>query len=509
MSHDFSSYGNPDMKYIRRILLIIGILLVFTVVNFFVVRSHYEYRIAIPNYNGEDISVSLSRDDIVRVTDTGVKKSGLTKDRAYYYVQMDALSSGKVSFTIHSANDYLNGIIVDIKVYPSGIICEEGYIGSVGNLMIVRYEIVFLFLFAAVNLSISIVKHMRINPYSYRIMYYVGALTFTVVNLLPWVISLFPTGFIWKDRLFSIYSSITGIASNLPILFFPMILILAILLSVSNVVLMIHEGFRLHNMLGIGLGLTLIVLTVIPFFIYPVAGSFADVSSNLAVHVVSFLESAFFSIVTYLECMMVGTVISTVWAQRRIPKFEQDYMIILGSGLRADGTVTPLLKSRADRAVWFAAKQKEKTGKDLIFVPSGGQGEDEVCAEAVAVKNYLLSCNVPEGQILTEEKSTSTYENMKFSKEIIGENAKGKEDIHIAFSTTDYHVFRSGRYAYKLGMNASGIGAGTKWYFYVNALIREFAANMKAQQKRHLVNVIYIVLLMAIVIALSFRFGIM
>ncbi|MBR3638446.1 MAG: hypothetical protein IKN45_11090, partial [Lachnospiraceae bacterium] len=63
-------------------------------------------------------------------------------------------------------------------------------------------------------------KHMRINPYSYRIMYYVGALTFTVVNLLPWVISLFPTGFIWKDRLFSIYSSITGIASNLPILFF-------------------------------------------------------------------------------------------------------------------------------------------------------------------------------------------------------------------------------------------------------------------------------------------------
>lgn len=44
--------------------------------------------------------------------------------------------------------------------------------------------------------------------------------------------------------------------------------------------------------------------------------------------------------------------------------------------------------------------QKEATGKDLIFVPSGGQGSDEVIAEADAVANYLRSIGIPEEQIL-------------------------------------------------------------------------------------------------------------
>ena len=60
---------------------------------------------------------------------------------------------------------------------------------------------------------------------------------------------------------------------------------------------------------------------------------------------------------------------------------------------------------------------------------------------------------------------------MKFSKEkILAVNPQGK----IAFSTTNYHVFRSGLFARRVKMRAVGMGAETKWYFWPNAAVREF-----------------------------------
>ena len=121
--------------------------------------------------------------------------------------------------------------------------------------------------------------------------------------------------------------------------------------------------------------------------------------------------------------------------------------------------------------VGCSCRKKEATGKDLIFVPSGGQGPNEVISESESMKNYLLSKGIPEERILMEDQSTTTFENMKFSKEkimAIDPNAK------IAYSTTNYHVFRSGLFARRVKMRAQGIGARTKWYFWPNAAVREF-----------------------------------
>ena len=54
------------------------------------------------------------------------------------------------------------------------------------------------------------------------------------------------------------------------------------------------------------------------------------------------------------------------------------------------------------------------------------------------MKRYLISKEVDENDIILEDKSTSTFENMKFSKEKISDDAK------VLFSTSDYHVLRSG-----------------------------------------------------------------
>ena len=87
------------------------------------------------------------------------------------------------------------------------------------------------------------------------------------------------------------------------------------------------------------------------------------------------------------------------------------------------------------------------------------------------MKRYMLEQGVPESQIIEEDQSANTFENMRFSKEkILALNPEGK----IAFSTTNYHVFRSGLYARRHKMRAVGMGAKTKWYFWPNAAVREF-----------------------------------
>ena len=139
--------------------------------------------------------------------------------------------------------------------------------------------------------------------------------------------------------------------------------------------------------------------------------------------------------------------------------------------MNKDGTPTPLLRGRCDAAIDFYQKQLKVTGKELTFVTSGGQGPDETVSESASMKRYLMERGIPEERILEEDRSTDTLENMRFSKEKIWEI---DPTAKIAFSTTNYHVFRSGLFARRVKMRAVGMGAETKWYFWPNAAVREF-----------------------------------
>ena len=73
---------------------------------------------------------------------------------------------------------------------------------------------------------------------------------------------------------------------------------------------------------------------------------------------------------------------------------------------------------------------------------------------------------------MPECESTNTLQNMEFSKKLIEQRtSEGK----VAFSTTNYHVFRGGMLAGQAGLQAEGMGSKTKWYFWPNAFVREFA----------------------------------
>ena len=186
---------------------------------------------------------------------------------------------------------------------------------------------------------------------------------------------------------------------------------------------------------------------------------------------------------------------------KRIPRFDKDYIIILGCKIRKDGTLTPILKSRVDRAITFSKMQYEATGKDIIFVPSGGKGNDEVISEGEAIRNYLLNQGISNDNIIVENKSRSTYENIKFSYKLI---SKKNSNPNIAFSTTNFHVFRAGIIARKQGIKVEGIGAKTKAYFFINAFIREFIATLYSEKKNIYRVIILITVTVLIIITLTY-----
>ena len=175
----------------------------------------------------------------------------------------------------------------------------------------------------------------------------------------------------------------------------------------------------------------------------------------------------------------MGVIVAGGLVARYEPEPDKDFMIILGCKVRKDGTPSPLLRGRIDRALAFAGKQKVQTGKDLIFITSGGRGADEPISESAAMKRYLMEQGIPAERIIEEDRSTDTLENMRFSKEkVLAVNPAGR----VAFATTNYHVFRSGLCARRAKMRAVGVGAKTRWYFWPNAAVREFVGLLTAHR---------------------------
>ena len=189
----------------------------------------------------------------------------------------------------------------------------------------------------------------------------------------------------------------------------------------------------------------------------------------------------------YLECMLISTIFCAVASTIYRPAKDMDYIIILGCAIRKDGTPTPLLRGRVKRAFDFEQKQYEATGKHAKFVPSGGQGSDEVISEAESMKRCLVELGAPEESIIKEDKSVNTFQNMAFSKKLIEQDAESPDDVKIGFSTTNYHVFRGYTLANKIGMRAKGLSAKTKLYFFPNAFIREFIGLLWEKKLYHLI----------------------
>ena len=159
-----------------------------------------------------------------------------------------------------------------------------------------------------------------------------------------------------------------------------------------------------------------------------------------------------------------------------------EYVIILGSGLIGGDRVPKLLGNRIDKAIEVYRKSKNRPK----LIPSGGQGSDETISEAEAMKRYLIDKGIPEEDIILEDKSTSTYENLTNSKKIIDGLGGSRK---VAIVSSNYHVYRALRYCRKTKFKCSGIGGRTALYYWPSALLREYIA-VHAEKKHAVIFVI-------------------
>ena len=302
----------------------------------------------------------------------------------------------------------------------------------------------------------------------------------------------------WNYSMLSVYSSVAGAGQTFVVSTLPVVVIFAILLIISNTALLRHERFRVQNVLGLGIGFLLILSEVFLFFF--LNRNFSGSTQELRIHetINSVLGTAF----SYFECILAGAVICGIRAAKHVPSYDQDYILILGCGFRKDGSLPPLLRGRVDKAVDFWEKQKAETGKEAVLIPSGGQGGDEIMAEAEAMYRYMRTeRNVPESAIMREDQSKNTYQNMDFSKKLIRKREGIDKKTNTIFVTTNYHVFRSGVWAGLAGLSAEGLGSRTKWWFWPNAFMRECVGLMVNRIRQ---EILWLILLSALFGGLSY-----
>lgn len=146
-----------------------------------------------------------------------------------------------------------------------------------------------------------------------------------------------------------------------------------------------------------------------------------------------------------------------------------DYVVVLGAKVNRDGPSVSLM----DRIC--AAYEYAESHPDAILVLSGGQGTDEPITEAECMYRELIALGVDPLQLRMEDYATSTWENLNFSLEMIGEKT-GQRPEKLAVLSSEYHLFRASLFADACGVEFVGVPAKTtKISLRVNYFMREVA----------------------------------
>lgn len=245
-----------------------------------------------------------------------------------------------------------------------------------------------------------------------------------------------------------------------------------------------REGVRVANVLSFGLGLALLV---------PYVLLVAAVLAEWAVLGVALL--AVVLVASYLGFVLAAFLLYSVvygWATRTDGVVA---IVVHGSGLLGD-RVPPLLASRLDRAlgIWRVDRAH---GPSPLLVTSGGKGSDEKVSESEAMAAYLVEHGVPAEDILQESRSTTTRENLLFSRELLARQGIGSR---ILLVTSNFHVLRTALLARSVGLDAQAVGAPTARYYLPSAILREYVGVLVEHK---VVNAVMCGLLVAAPVALA------
>lgn len=146
-------------------------------------------------------------------------------------------------------------------------------------------------------------------------------------------------------------------------------------------------------------------------------------------------------------------------------------IVVLGSGTPG-GKVSPVLAARLETAY-----QRAQACQDAIVVVSGGVDFAETRSEGEIMGDYLRAKGLAASRIAQEERSTSTQQNLLFSRAILQHRGIAVERTETEIVTSDFHTLRARWIASRAGYaNVRAVGAPTPLYVRYNAWLREYFA---------------------------------
>ncbi len=146
---------------------------------------------------------------------------------------------------------------------------------------------------------------------------------------------------------------------------------------------------------------------------------------------------------------------------------EYDCILVLGAGVRADGTPSNMLEDRLRAAIALY----QSGVSDVVLLSGDNSGEDY--DEVSAMERYCLQNGVPAEAIVRDDSGFSTFESVYNSVKTLG-----YRDIIIV--TQEYHLYRAIYAANKMGADADGFSSDYRTYhLQFKRDIREYIARCK------------------------------
>lgn len=125
---------------------------------------------------------------------------------------------------------------------------------------------------------------------------------------------------------------------------------------------------------------------------------------------------------------------------------DPQVMIVLGCRVMPGGEPSILLQDRLDTALDYLDDHP-----DMTVVVSGGQGSNEPTSEAACMADYLEEHGVDADQILLEDESSNTKENLIYSRELLEEQGVDVGEEGVLVVSNGFHLTRSRMLAERFG----------------------------------------------------------
>lgn len=210
---------------------------------------------------------------------------------------------------------------------------------------------------------------------------------------------------------------------------------------------------NIGNLTGI---LLFLIITLAGYYLERISDYFHDSDSHRLARILVILFSVL--MILFVLVAMVESVLM-VQAARQKPSSDSTVVVL---GCQND---SKMMRERTRAATSYL-----NTNPQAKCILSGGIGSDELITEGECMYRQLVQDGISPDRLYIEGESTSTRENLEFSRQLALEKGLSTD---FAIVTNEFHEYRANIAAKKLGLHSGAVPAKTEWWLFPTFYVRE------------------------------------